>query len=82
MVLDFFRRRNQEKMELILTERSDGSYGAPALHGILTASAAAGGDHQEFLQLRKGHWPMARLVGKHAIRDFCSHEKAPGTSSH
>ncbi len=25
-------------MELILTERSDGSYGAPALHGILTAS--------------------------------------------
>ena len=21
--------------------------------------AAAGGDHQEFLQLRKGHWPMA-----------------------
>ena len=29
---------DQEKMELILTERSDGSYGAPALHGILTAS--------------------------------------------
>ena len=25
-------------MELILTERSDGSYGAPALYGILTAS--------------------------------------------
>ena len=25
-------------MELILTERSDGSYGAPALHGMLTAS--------------------------------------------
>ena len=25
-------------MELILTERSDGSYGAPALHGILTVS--------------------------------------------
>jgi uncharacterized protein len=29
---------DQEKMELILTEHSDGSYGAPALHGILTAS--------------------------------------------
>jgi hypothetical protein len=29
---------DQEKMELILTERSDGSYGAPALHGMLTAS--------------------------------------------
>jgi yecA family protein len=28
----------QERMELILTERSDGSYGAPALHGMLTAS--------------------------------------------
>jgi hypothetical protein len=25
-------------MELILTERSEGSYGAPALHGMLTAS--------------------------------------------
>jgi hypothetical protein len=24
---------DQEKMELILTGRSDGSYGAPALHG-------------------------------------------------
>lgn len=29
---------DQEKMELILFERSDGSYGAPALHGMLTAS--------------------------------------------
>jgi hypothetical protein len=25
-------------MELILTERSEGAYGAPALHGMLTAS--------------------------------------------
>ena len=25
-------------MELILTERSDGAYGVPALHGMLTAS--------------------------------------------
>jgi hypothetical protein len=31
-------REDQEKLELILTERSDGSYGAPALHGMLTAS--------------------------------------------
>jgi uncharacterized protein len=29
---------DQEKLELILTERSDGAYGAPALHGMLTAS--------------------------------------------
>ena len=29
---------DQEKMELILIERLDGSYGAPALHGMLTAS--------------------------------------------
>jgi uncharacterized protein len=29
---------DHEKMELILTERSEGSYGAPALHGMLTAS--------------------------------------------
>src|ERR1700730_16197833 len=29
---------DNEKMEEILTERSDGSYGAPALHGMLTAS--------------------------------------------
>jgi hypothetical protein len=29
---------DQEKIELILTERSEGSYGAPALHGMLTAS--------------------------------------------
>ena len=31
-------REDQEKLELILTERSDGLYGAPALHGMLTAS--------------------------------------------
>ena len=29
---------DQEKIELILTERSHGSHGAPALHGLLTAS--------------------------------------------
>jgi uncharacterized protein len=29
---------DQDKMELILTERSDGTYGVPALHGMLTAS--------------------------------------------
>jgi uncharacterized protein len=29
---------DQDKLELILTERSDGTYGAPALHGLLTAS--------------------------------------------
>jgi hypothetical protein len=29
---------DQEKMEEVLTERSDGSYGAPALQGMLTAS--------------------------------------------
>ncbi len=29
---------DQEKIELLLTERSDGSYGAPAPHGMLTAS--------------------------------------------
>jgi hypothetical protein len=29
---------DQEKMELILTERSEGAYGAPALYGMLTAS--------------------------------------------
>ncbi len=29
---------DQEKMKQILTERSDGSYGAPLLHGMLTAS--------------------------------------------
>jgi yecA family protein len=29
---------DQEKLELILTERSDGAYGASALHGMLTAS--------------------------------------------
>jgi hypothetical protein len=29
---------DHEKMELILTERSHGSYGAPALHGMLAAS--------------------------------------------
>jgi uncharacterized protein len=29
---------DQEKMELILTERSHGSHGAPALQGLLTAS--------------------------------------------
>jgi hypothetical protein len=29
---------DNEKMERILTERSDGAYGAPALHGMLTAS--------------------------------------------
>jgi uncharacterized protein len=29
---------DQEKMEQILTERSDGAYGMPALHGMLTAS--------------------------------------------
>ena len=32
------RPDDREKMELILTERSNGSYGAPALHGMLTAS--------------------------------------------
>jgi yecA family protein len=32
------RPDDREKMELILTERSDGSYGAPALQGMLTAS--------------------------------------------
>ena len=30
--------KKSRKMELILTERSEGSYGAPALHGMLTAS--------------------------------------------
>ena len=29
---------DQEKIELILAERSEGSYSAPALHGMLTAS--------------------------------------------
>jgi uncharacterized protein len=29
---------DQEKMEQILTERSEGTYGIPALHGMLTAS--------------------------------------------
>ena len=29
---------DQEKMEQILTERSEGAYGMPALHGMLTAS--------------------------------------------
>ena len=32
------RPDDREKMEQIISERSDGSYGAPALHGMLTAS--------------------------------------------
>jgi hypothetical protein len=34
----FLSPQDQEKMELILKGRSEGSYGAPALHGMLTAS--------------------------------------------
>jgi hypothetical protein len=29
---------DQERLERILTERSEGTYGAPELHGMLTAS--------------------------------------------
>jgi hypothetical protein len=29
-----FSLEDQQKMELILAERSDGSYGVPALHGM------------------------------------------------
>ena len=42
----------------------------------------SGCDHEEFFQFREGHRLMARLVGQRAVRDLCSHEKAPGTPSH
>ena len=34
----FLSSEDHEKMEEVLTERSEGSYGAPALQGMLTAS--------------------------------------------
>src|SRR5262245_1625723 len=54
-----------------------------AVNHLVPACVAAASRHDEqFFQFREGHRVMARLVSQHAVRDLCSHEKAPGTSSH